>query len=107
MSETREGRIRREITRRLRERGWLVIRTDAARNHSLRKGWPDLLALRPEHAIMIEIKTPRYRSGKRVWQAGRLSPEQSKCHDWLRAKGYEVRVVRSTDDVEDMLIFTS
>ena len=115
MAERREGRIRRLITQRLRAAGWLVVRTDAARNHSLRKGWPDLLAIRKvkwdgtvhgmsrAKIIMLEVKTPYYRSGSKVYPAGRVSKAQQDCHEWLRGMGYEVRVVRSLDDIADML----
>ena len=115
MAERREGRIRRAITAALQRAGWVVIRTDAARNHSLRKGWPDLLAIKARSwdgtvhgmgtakVVHIEVKTPYYRSGGKVYPAGRVSKDQEECMEWLRQRGYSVRVARSLADIHDLV----
>ena len=115
MAETREGRVRRAVTSALQKAGWIVIRTDAARNHSLRKGWPDLTAIKAARwdgilhhvnradVVFIECKTPRYRQGDKVWPAGRLSKAQRDCIEWLRKRHYTVRVVRSVAEIHDLV----
>ena len=104
MAETREGRVRRAVTSALEKAGWLVVRTDASRIFALPKGFPDLLAIRPEGDIaFIECKSPRTARGGKVWPAGRLSKAQSACIERLRQRGYHVRVVRSVAEIHDLI----
>ena len=108
MSENRERRVRLKITKALEARGWLVIRTDASTNFSLPPGFPDLMAVRPQrtptHAeariVLIEVKVNAYRHWKKTYPSKR----QRAMLASLEARGFEVRVARSLDDIEDLII---
>jgi hypothetical protein len=53
----------------------------------LRRGFPDIFALKPPHILWLEAKTER----------GWLDPEQRRVHDMLRACGQRVLSVRPRD----------
>lgn len=76
--------------------GWLVLKTDAgvlsrlareAIRSDIPPGFPDLIAMRPDRVIFVEMKTP----------GNRLSPVQRVFHALLTERGFAVYVVYGTD----------
>jgi hypothetical protein len=60
-----------------------------------RSGVPDLLIICAGKALLIEIKTEK----------GRLSEAQMACHAEIMAAGGRVAVIRSLDDLREVLAF--
>ncbi|WP_288405690.1 VRR-NUC domain-containing protein [uncultured Deinococcus sp.] len=75
--------------------GWYVVETDRASLGRSRKrggvevGFPDLLALRGDRFVLIELKT----------KDGRVSEEQAALHARFRALGIAVHTCRSEEQV--------
>lgn len=88
------------LLRRLLEyEGWLTLKTDAGAasrvaqkslKSDIPSGFPDLLAVRPNRAVFIEVKTP----------SGRVGPLQRNFHTMLTEMGFEVYVVWGDDHTE-------
>jgi hypothetical protein len=53
----------------------------------IKRGFPDILAIKPPHILWIELKTER----------GWLDPDQQRVHEMLRACGQTVRRARPRD----------
>lgn len=53
-------------------------------------GWPDLVLLRPPELVIVELKAEK----------GRVSPDQARVLDGLRACGIEAAVWRPSDEKE-------
>lgn len=57
-------------------------------------GIPDLYAFNGKHAIWLEVKRPK---------TGKLSQSQQQRHEELHSAGLSVHVVRSVEDVMEVL----
>ena len=101
-----ERDVSRQITDLLRIRGWLCIRlhselmTGRGGNptHVGEPGiadWVAMKAISPGVArvIFIEMKSP----------VGRLRTSQRLWHSWAKTRGYTVAVIRSVEDLEQLL----
>ncbi len=80
-----EAQWQRQIVSLARQFGWTVWHPTIAVYS--KGGWPDLVLLRPPRALFWEIKTER----------GKVSGDQQRMLDLLRACGLEVAVVRPSD----------
>lgn len=108
----REAPIQRAIVKYLRAKypAWIVHHSrneinkrgsDIAREIAQAKangaltGWPDLIVLPPSHIgpLFFEVKA----------EGNYATDAQRHVHDLLRALGYRVGIVRSIDDVQEML----
>ena len=87
----RESSIVAAIKIKLLKAGWFVFKIHGGILQIA--GMPDLLCLRDGIYVWLEVKTPD----------GRLSGRQKFIHDLLRGKGADVRVVRSAEELGDML----
>lgn len=92
----REGHYETLLRRLLEYDGWLVVKTDAgvasrwvgqAVRSDVPPGFPDLIAVRPNRAVFLEVKTP----------SGRVGPLQRRFHSLLENMGFEVYVVWGDD----------
>lgn len=87
-----ENLIQLDISRWLRDIGWLVVKCQPG--IGLPNGAPDLLAVHPQlPPLFIEVKSER----------GRLSRAQTAYHARLRARGFDVIVVRELCEVKEFL----
>lgn len=82
----------------LRLRGWLVFEFAKGGTHrrlggSLPVGFPDLVAIQNGSHVYFEVKAPK----------GRLSPAQEALHAEMREAGCDIFVVRSLEEVWDIL----
>lgn len=91
-----EAHYERLLTTLLELDGWLVLKTDAgvlsklareAIRSDIPPGFPDLIAMRPDRVVFIEMKTP----------GNRLSPIQRIFHALLAERGFAVYVVYGAD----------
>jgi Holliday junction resolvase len=97
-----ETEIQKQFVDVLRKADWTVLRVNSGlvkvRNgwaHLAPKGTPDLLAIRPDSShVWIEVKKPE----------GKLSPEQTEWIDKHRARGVEVHVFDTLDDLCAVLL---
>ena len=95
-----EGIIQKQVVAYLRLRGFLVFEfakggTHRALRGSVPDGWPDVLAIKPpigEHWY-IEVKAA----------SGRVTQVQRDMHEALRHCGCHVWVVRSLEDVQEIM----
>ena len=96
-----EAQLQKACVELLRAAGWKV-RPAPRLGHQQRggaayevpKGEPDLLAVKaPSRILWAELKT----------LDGRVSPEQKSWHAAARKAGFEVVVVRSVDDLREVL----
>ena len=71
------------IVNALRKAGWFVHITSSAGH-----GFPDLVAARGGRLELIEVKTPR----------GGTKEAQVAFHQAMKAKGVEVRVIRTAEE---------
>ena len=108
----REAPIQRAIVKylRLKRPAWIVhhsrneinkrgkaiaIEIAQAKASGALTGWPDLIVMPPSHIgpLFFEVKA----------EGNYATDAQKHVHDLLRALGYRVGIVRSVDDVEEML----
>lgn len=108
----REAPIQRAIVKylRLKHPAWIVhhsrneinkrgkaiaIEIAQAKASGALTGWPDLIVMPPSHIgpLFFEVKA----------EGNYATDAQKHVHDLLRALGYRVGIVRSVDDVEEML----
>jgi hypothetical protein len=83
--------------------GWSVIRLNSGRMKSvafyqthpnnLTAGMPDLIAMTKGRTMWLEIKNA----------TGRVSEAQRKAHKWLAYYGQEVYVIRSLEELTEVL----
>jgi hypothetical protein len=98
-----ESAIQRAIVDLLRYQGLLVIRINSGMARAMRtesivhlapQGTPDLLVLFPEGKVLwIEVKT----------RTGRIRPDQVQMHDRLRSLGHDVVILRSADELVELM----
>ena len=96
---SQEAALQKAIVKALAWKGWVVIHipNQATRGiymyAGVLPGAPDLLAVKAGRVLFMEVKTEK----------GYLSEKQRNAHERLRAEGFEVRVVRGLEDIEDLL----
>jgi len=93
-----ERDVQKAIVAYLEYAGYCVAVTDRSRHWDAKgrvrasrismKGYPDLSLVVKGRAVFIEVKSAK----------GKLSPDQVKCHETLRAHGALVYVVRGVDE---------
>ena len=93
-----EKDVQKAIVAYLEYAGYCVAVTDRSRHWDAKgrvrasrismRGYPDLSLVVKGRAVFIEVKSAK----------GRLSPDQVKCHEHLRAHGALVYVVRGVDE---------
>lgn len=66
--------------------GWWAFHPYDSRRSAA--GWPDLVLLRPPELVIVELKA----------ENGRVSPDQARVLDGLRACGIEAPVWRPSDE---------
>lgn len=77
----------------LEYRGWLVLPTHDARHRPLVPGISDLIAMRPGKNLLLEMKIDR----------DKLREDQEAFADRAIARGLEVHVVRSLEELTDLM----
>lgn len=95
-----------EIVKALKNSGWIVLHIPNERNNGVAdsrrmkaggvvKGAPDLICIGHYRTVVfLELKT----------KDGKMSIEQRAVKSALEARGFEHRVVRSIDDISDLLL---
>ena len=73
-----ESTFQRKLIKRYEDQGWHVIKIIQAN----RAGYPDLLCLRPNEVLFVEVKASK----------GKLSMVQQYRHDELRRQGFTVEI---------------
>ena len=102
--QSTEAQVQKAIITYLQLKGWLVAHIpnggrDAAHRRQMARqgavnGWPDLVAIdRQGQTLWVEVKTAK----------GRISPAQKAVISELEARGCQVLVARSLDDVVEYL----
>jgi len=95
----KESDVQRGIVQVLSYAGWLVmhIPNQSTRGRQrwagLMPGAPDLVAIKRGRVVFLEVKTEK----------GKVSEKQAEVHGLLHLHGMEVRVVRSVDDIMDLI----
>lgn len=87
-----EKSLQQEIMWKLRAMGWLVIRLPPSIYSS--QGLPDLLAIKGNDYLLIEVKSPR----------GKLSKKQILFHELIKQVDGNILVARSWQDVENYFL---
>lgn len=82
----RESDIQSRITKQLESVGWLVVKIIQCNKN----GWPDLMALRDNQTVFIEVKAP----GKKP------RPLQQYRHQQLIKQGFKTIVIDNPHDPE-------
>lgn len=85
-----ESKIQSKIINKLTANGWLVVKLIKTNLN----GIPDLLALKNNKAIFIEVKAEK----------GRLSEIQKYRINQLQSMGFDVHVLKSTENLETICI---
>lgn len=76
-----------------RDRRGAAIAMRNAKLDGMLAGWPDIEVLTGKRTLFFEVKC----------EGGKLSPTQARIHSQIRDLGYSVAVVRSVDDVREVL----
>ncbi len=89
-----EAAFQRRVCELLTLHGWLPLEMDRAgmgrgRRGAFMVGFPDVLALRRDRHLLLELKTP----------TGKVRPAQAALHARLQAAGIQVSVCRTEEDV--------
>ena len=86
----REAQLQQKMVKMMRSLGYIVYKMDP----TFQRGVPDLLVLAPGgETTFLEVKTP----------AGVVSPIQAQHHKQLKQLGFTVAVVRTIDEMLDVL----
>ena len=88
-----ERDLTKQIVKMLRGYGYLVCKLTMLGRYGMR-GWPDLMVLPGGGRVLfLEVKV----------LGGKLTVHQARLHDRLSEDGYSVHVVRSLEDVGELL----
>lgn len=88
-----ESEVQTKIKKRLEKSGWLVIKLI----QTTLNGIPDLLALRDNEAVFIEVKRP----------GGKVSPLQTYRIEQIKNKQFQVIIAYNTQDVNHLCQISS
>ena len=89
--DKRENEIERYLRRQVESRGGRCVKFNPENN----RGWPDRIVLLPGGVLVwVELKRPR---------GGVIAPAQYVAHEDLRRLGQHVCVVRTQDEVDQLI----
>ncbi|MFH1604498.1 MAG: VRR-NUC domain-containing protein [Pseudomonadota bacterium] len=89
-----EAQLQRDCMKLLRLCGWYVRPAPKeSYKAGIPTGEPDLLAVRPGRGLWLELKTPD----------GKVSDVQRDWHKWARGRGDEIHVIRSIDELRELI----
>lgn len=101
--------LQKQVVLFLESEGWLVIQNSQRKGAGVHEcfgfkaGVPDLLILKNERIMFLELKSEKFNSATLKYTSGRLSNDQKNMHSLIKAQGFQVHTVKNMTEVQNLV----